>query len=241
MYSNHLHYLPEQLPFYLVLGAVVLVLLALLEIGLLNRAYLRLGLPPRVAMLVLLASLFGSYLNVPVARLPNAQVVTRVFIDAFGMPYLAPQTVDWAGVTLAVNVGGAVIPVLLSIYLVVHESLYGEAAIATAIVAFVVHHLATPIAGVGISVPLFWPPVLAALVALALSRRYAAPLAYVGGSIGVLIGADLTNLDRLQGLGAPVASIGGAGTFDGVFLAGIAAVLLSGIAGGGAPASARRN
>ena len=105
----------------------------------------------------------------------------------------------------------------------------------------VVHHLATPIAGVGISVPLFWPPVLAALVALALSRRYAAPLAYVGGSIGVLIGADLTNLDRLQGLGAPVASIGGAGTFDGVFLAGIAAVLLSGIAGGGAPASARRN
>jgi uncharacterized membrane protein len=78
-------------------------------------------------------------------------------------------------------------------------------------------------------VPIFWPPVLAAAAALILSRRYAAPLAYVAGSIGVLIGADLTNLDKLQGLGAPVASIGGAGTFDGVFLAGVVAVLLSGI------------
>jgi uncharacterized membrane protein len=118
---------------------------------------------------------------------------------------------------------------LLSIYLVVNDRLYFQAAVATAVVAFVVHQLATPIPGVGISVPLLWPPILAAVVAIVLSRRYAAPLAYVGGSLGVLIGADLTNLDQLQTLGAPVASIGGAGTFDGVFLAGVVAVLLSGI------------
>jgi uncharacterized membrane protein len=42
-----------------------------------------------------------------------------------------------------------------------------------------------------------------------------------------LIGADLTNLDKVRGLGAPVASIGGAGTFDGIFLTGILAVLLA--------------
>jgi uncharacterized membrane protein len=234
MYSNHLHYLPAQLLLYLLLGGFVLVLLALLEIGILNSAYRRLGLPPRVAMLVLLASLVGSYLNIPVARLPQARVVARAFVDAFGMPYLVPQVVDWPGTIVAINVGGALIPALLSIYLVVSDRLYFEAAVATAIVAVVVHQLATPIAGVGISVPLFWPPILAAVVALILSRRYAAPLAYVGGSIGVLIGADLANLDKLQTLGAPVASIGGAGTFDGVFLAGVAAVLLSGI-GGGAP------
>jgi len=45
--------------------------------------------------------------------------------------------------------------------------------------------------------------------------------------LGTLIGADLTNLDKLSGLGAPVASIGGAGTFDGIFLTGILAVILA--------------
>jgi uncharacterized membrane protein len=62
-----------------------------------------------------------------------------------------------------------------------------------------------------------------------LSRQNAAPLAYIAGSMGTLIGADLTNLDKVRGLGAPVASIGGAGTFDGIFLTGILAVLLASI------------
>ena len=52
-------------------------------------------------------------------------------------------------------------------------------------------------------------------------------IAYVSGVLGTLIGADLTNLDRIANLGAPVASIGGAGIFDGVFLTGIVAVLLA--------------
>ena len=72
------------------------------------------------------------------------------------------------------------------------------------------------------------PAVLAtAVLAFLLSREYAAPLAYIGGSMGTLIGADLSNLDKIGGLGAPVASIGGAGTFDGIFLTGILAVLLA--------------
>jgi len=62
-----------------------------------------------------------------------------------------------------------------------------------------------------------------------ISYEYAAPLAYAGGSMGTMIGADLLNLDKVQGLGAPVVSIGGAGTFDGIFLTGILAVLLAGI------------
>src|SRR5579863_7388143 len=71
------------------------------------------------------------------------------------------------------------------------------------------------------------PPIVALLCALVLSWRQAGPLAYIGGSMGTLIGADIMNLDKIQGLGAPVASIGGAGTFDGVFLVGIVAVLLA--------------
>jgi uncharacterized membrane protein len=99
--------------------------------------------------------------------------------------------------------------------------------VATAVVGFVVHRMATPIPGVGISVPTLAPPLLAAGVALVLSRRFAAPIAYISGSLGVLVGADLTNIGQLRSLGASVASIGGAGTFDGIFLTGVIAVLLA--------------
>jgi uncharacterized membrane protein len=81
--------------------------------------------------------------------------------------------------------------------------------------------------GLGIAEPVFVPSVTTAIVALLLSREQAAPLAYIGGSLGTLISADLLNLGRIRGLGAPVASIGGAGTFDGIFLIGIVAVLIA--------------
>ncbi len=79
----------------------------------------------------------------------------------------------------------------------------------------------------GIAVPTLIPPAVAALVAVILSRQSTAPLAYVAGSMGTLIGADILNLHILPTLEASVASIGGAGTFDGVFLSGILAVLLA--------------
>ena len=180
-----------------------------------------------VATLVLFGSLLGSYVNLPLLHLPEERVVSREVVEIFGVPFLAPVAVDWPGTILAVNVGGAVIPILLSFYLLVRYGLWGSGALATAIVALVVHRLATPVPGVGISVPTFAPPLLAALAALALSWRFAAPVAYIGGSLGVLIGADLLNLGLLRALGAPVASIGGAGTFDGIFLTGVIAVLLA--------------
>jgi hypothetical protein len=61
---------------------------------------------------------------------------------------------------------------------------------------------------------------------LAPSRRFAAPIAYIGGSLGVLMGADLLNLGRLRSLGAPAASIGG-GTSDDIFLIEVIAAVLA--------------
>jgi uncharacterized membrane protein len=209
------------------LYVALLVALLLLQIGLLGRAYSALGLNPRVATLVLFGSLLGSYINLPLWRLPEERVVSREVAEVLGVPFLGPVVVDWRGTILAINVGGAVIPILLSFYLLIRYDLWGVGALATAIIAFVVHRLATPVPGVGISVPTFAPPLLAALVALVLSWRFAAPLAYIAGSLGVLIGADLLNLGLLRSLGAPVASIGGAGTFDGIFLTGVIAVLLA--------------
>jgi uncharacterized membrane protein len=145
----------------------------------------------------------------------------------------------WPGTVLAVNVGGAVIPTAMSTYLVLRYQLWLRAAIAVIVVALVIHAMATPVRGVGIAVPVFAPVVVTAILAFLLSREYAAPLAYIGGSMGTLIGADLMNLERINGLGAPVASIGGAGTFDGIFLTGILAVLLAGLAAPSRPGLAR--
>src|SRR5437667_437882 len=116
---------------------------------------------------------------------------------------------------------------LLLAFLVTKHGLYGPALIAVAVVAALVHLLARPVPGVGIAVPTLVPPLAAVAVALPLSRASAPALAYVAGSMGTLIGGDLLNLGKIQGLGAPGASIGGGGTFDGVFLTGIIAVLLA--------------
>jgi uncharacterized membrane protein len=115
----------------------------------------------------------------------------------------------------------------MSLYLLVRYRLWLEAAVATAGVAAFIHWMATPVPGLGIAVPVFAPALGAAVASLLLARERAAPLAYVTGSLGTLIGADLLNIDKIGDLGAPVASIGGAGTFDGIFLTGILAVLLA--------------
>ena len=224
---THLHYFPLSLGLVALFFAILVGLFVLVQIGLLRHAYLALGLDARVVMVVLFGSLLGSYVNLPLVRLPDEHIVAHEMVDIFGIPFLAPVAVDWPGTVLAINVGGAVIPIVLSFYLLVRNQLWGPALVAVAIVAFFVNRMATPIPGVGISVPTIAPPLLAAFAALVLSRRHAAPLAYIGGSIGVLVGADLLNLGMLRTLGAPVASIGGAGTFDGVFLTGIIAVLLA--------------
>jgi uncharacterized membrane protein len=229
MHPIHLHYLPLPLIFYAIFAGVLLALFVLLQLGLLRYAYMRIGLDSRVAMLVLLVSLLGSYINIPVAQLPEASVASDEVIDFFGMRYIVPGVIGWPGTIIAVNVGGAVIPTLLSMYLLARNQIWLLGAAGTVIVAVIVHHLAELVPGVGIAVPVLAPPLVTAVVAIVLSRRFAGPLAYVIGSLGTLIGADLLNLDKLHGLGVPVASIGGAGTFDGIFVTGIVAVLLAGL------------
>jgi uncharacterized membrane protein len=103
-------------------------------------------------------------------------------VEIFGVPFLAPVAVDWPGTILAINVGGAVIPILLSFYLLTRYDLWAVGAVATATVAFVVHRIATPVPGMGISVPTFAPPLLAAGVALVLSRRFAARSPILGAA-----------------------------------------------------------
>jgi uncharacterized membrane protein len=142
---------------------------------------------------------------------------------------LRPSGAAFAGRTLvAVNVGGCLVPLFFSIYLLRHNDIpVLEVASATAIVSAISYFLSRPIRGLGIAMPILVAPIAAAVVAVALGGEYRAPLAYISGSLGVLIGADLLRLKDIRTLGAPIASIGGAGTFDGIFMTGLVAVLLT--------------
>jgi uncharacterized membrane protein len=230
MMDSQVHYLPLTPGLFSVLVIIFVVLIILIQLRILRYAYMRLGIGPGAALLVLFGSLIGSYFNIPITILPGHPVRSGEIVDFYGMRYIVPVVTAFPGTVLAVNVGGAVIPTLMSTYLVLRYQLWLKAAIAVAVIAIVIHTMATPVHGVGIAVPVFVPVVVTAILAFLLSREYAAPLAYIGGSMGTLVGADLLNLDKITGLGAPIASIGGAGTFDGIFLTGILAVLLAGIA-----------
>lgn len=224
-----MHYLPLTPLLFSVLVFLFVGLIILIQLRILRYAYMKLGVGPGAALLLLFGSLIGSYFNIPLTVLPGQLVKSGQVVDFFGMQYVVPLVQQWPGTVLAVNVGGAVIPTLMSTYLVLRYQLWVRATIAVIAIALIIHSMATPVQGLGIAVPVFAPVIATAILAFILSREYAAPLAYIGGSMGTLIGADLSNLDKITGLGAPVASIGGAGTFDGIFLTGILAVLLAGI------------
>lgn len=226
---SHLQYFPVTLPFLLVLWGLLIALVGLVALRFLHYASSTMGISMQALIGLLALSLLGSYINIPVAYLPGHRTTSAAEITFFGITYVVPVVHRTASTVLAVNVGGALIPIGLSLYLVLRHRLFILAAIGTAIVAAICHYLAHPVPGFGIAVPIFVPAVATAITAIALSRRHAAPLAYICGSFGTLIGADLLNLGTIQALGAPVASIGGAGTFDGIFVTGLLALLYAGL------------
>lgn len=207
-----------------------------LKVGLISLAFQRLGLPSDVVFILLLLSLLGSGLNIPVKRLRSQRLLTEQVVEFFGWKFRVPSATAVDTTVLAVNVGGAVIPGILSLYLIWRwASLSLLFIMATFVVTILVNRVARPVRGLGIATPALFPPLVAALAALLFSifspfgLQTAPVIAYVSGTLGTLIGADLLNLKKIADLGAPVASIGGAGTFDGVFLTGIVAVVLTSI------------
>jgi uncharacterized membrane protein len=220
--------LPVAVPVLILLLVLLLVVfVVLVELRILSYAYRKIGIRPRYVFLIMVLTLLGSHANIPLYTVPARRIVVPETVWMFGQPYIVPGVVQQDATVVAINVGGAMIPALLSIYLFFRLHMPGRMLIATAVVALVVNQLARVVPGAGIVVPMLLPPLLAAGVALILAFRRAPPVAYVAGSMGTLIGADLLNLGRVAEMGAPVVSIGGAGTFDGVFLTGILAGLLA--------------
>jgi uncharacterized membrane protein len=187
-----------------------------------------LGFSVGATIVLLLGTVIGSFFNMPITVIPYKHVVSGHVIELFGMQFAAPGS-HRPSTVLAINVGSAAIPTLTSIYLLITRRLWIKGTAAIAAVAVLMHWQTTPVAS-GVTGPIFLPAVAAAIIALLLSRQEIAPLAYVGGGLGTLIGADVTHLSKLVSeYPGSTASIGGAGTFDGIFLTSILAVVIAGI------------
>src|SRR5947208_5068019 len=170
------NFFPLALPFILGFFLLLAFLVALLEVGVLGYAYEKLGIDRRYISALLMLSLLGSYVNIPIAELPAEPMAAGREVGVFGMRYVIPSVMEWPRTILAINLGGAVIPTLLSAYLLVKHALYGPALIGVAVVTALVHWLARPVPGVGIAVPTLVPRLAPVAVARPLSRAPPPPL-----------------------------------------------------------------
>jgi len=218
---------PSPLRLLLLLTAFI-ALVTFVQIGVVTIAFDKLGLSPGSALLLVFTLLMGSSINLPLFSMkadgPPAGELPPQVRRMFGV-----ERIPFTGRTVvAVNVGGCVTPVAFCIYLLAHNPLDPlQVLVAVALVSVVSYSFSRLVPGLGIGIPVLIAPLTAALAAIALNPEQSAPLAYICGTLGVLIGADILRLRDIKKLGAPIASIGGAGTFDGIFITGIVAVLLA--------------
>src|SRR3989344_4333458 len=180
-----------------------------------------LGLPPEAVVGILLAMLIGSFSNIPLGRRRLLEVEESRF---FGL--VRRRGFQQQGLSL--NVGGAIIPLLLVLYLLLRVP-FRENALAVALMVVLCFLLARFVPGKGIKIPIFFPALFATIFSLVLAFDAAAAVAFISGVLGVIVGGDLLHLPRVMREGQGILSIGGAGVFDGIFLVAIIATFLAGL------------
>ena len=212
---------------------IVLFLLPFWFAQVMGLALAKLRLDPQTALFVIVGIFLGSVVNIPVKRLVRHEDVTVHPFPHFGFLDRWPQFQRVRRETIvAVNLGGCVIPTMLAVYemvqLVMDAWTYLLAVgLAVAINTTVCYRLARPVKGIGIAMPGLVPPIVAVMSALVLAPDQAPPVAFIAGVLGPLLGADLLHLREIPRISTGMASIGGAGTFDGIVLSGILAAYLA--------------
>ncbi len=192
--------------------------------------------------LIFLLSLVLSPFNIVIKRISTGKqmiILEQRYVYFFGIPFpvVTPRVVKQE-IVLAINIGGAIIPIGLSLLLLLKMAMdsppiFIYSLIVVSVTAMISYVSSRAIPGVGIAVPAFLPPLTSVVMtALLIHESYTAiPVAYVGGVLGSLIGADILRLGKelnkfIEHYGATMLSIGGAGTFDGIYLSGLIASLL---------------
>jgi uncharacterized membrane protein len=212
---------------YLIFALFILFLPVLFALGyfhIITIGFEKLGISPSLVVVLLLIILISSAINIPLGRKKLRYVEESRFFGLWKVPKVETEGI-------AINVGGAIIPILISLYFLFQGWRAGfdinQILIATALMIVVCKLLAKVVPGKGIVIPAFIPSVFAVVFALFFAPGFMAPCAFVSGTFGVLIGADILNLRKISKYGGFL-SIGGAGVFDGIFLIGIISALLAG-------------
>lgn len=231
---KNIFFLPVSLPIFIVLLALPFMLLAIAALiewspgPALQKA---LGLSVFQSVALYLTLLAGGVVNLPVFEFKNKRDSEQRYVSYLGNKYPLPV---WHGhnTVVSVNIGGSVFALLASVYFLLPLQLL-TVVLSVLIVAMGVFLLSKPSRSVGFYVPVFVPPLLAsgvALLALYLDGGglyNCARLAFVAGVAGTLIGTTLHNALRLQKLSASTISVGGFGTFDGIFLTGVLSTVVA--------------
>jgi len=217
-----MYFLPVSLAVFLLLLVLLPILFALAPAV----AFAKLGLNPLLGYAFFLLCLVGGGINIPIFRekIDSPEAVDEA--AALFFRYLGVRVPVERERVIAINLGGAILPGLLCLYLLRFSPL-PAVLVSTTITSAVAYIFSRPVKGVGIVMPPFIPPVVAAITAITIAGEHATQVAYISGVMGTIIGADLIRLPRLRDLQSRYLSIGGAGVFDGIFLVGIVSVLLA--------------
>ncbi|HJJ57463.1 MAG TPA: DUF1614 domain-containing protein [Methanocorpusculum sp.] len=243
--------------FLILLIALVILGLPLLFFGFIGTALAHLGINFWTIVLLLFAVIIGSFINIPLTTLrpkqkketasprkPKGQYAPSMYdkiyrSERFDLTASQRSAEEKPGTKISINIGGCLIPVCISVYVIIQGAtgalsadpfyllrILGGVIAVTALTYF----LAKPVKNIGIALPFFAAPLMAVACGLLLGGGFGLPaagIAFVSGTLGTLIGADLLHLKDLPSEGSGILSIGGAGTFDGIFLAGIIAAFLT--------------
>jgi uncharacterized membrane protein len=193
----------------------------------------KLHLSPSTAFTLVITIFVGGLVNIPVRSIVNDRDVVVHPLAVYGLADFWPQLQRVRRETIiAVNVGGCLIPTGLVLYEIMQLAAFSPHALFAVVAGCIANSLACyfiarPVTGIGIVMPGVLSPIIAVSVALLLAPDVAAPVAFVIGVIGPLVGADLMHLKDIEASEIGVVSIGGAGTFDGIVLSGIVAAYLA--------------
>ena len=175
MRPSPMHYFPLTTPFMVLLGVILVLVITLVEVNVITYAYVKIGIGRRYVFSILLLSLLGSAINIPIAEFPAKDIDIEQVVTFFGVQYVVPAIEHHGTTILAINLGGALIPLALSIYLLAKHALYLKGGLAIAAVAVVTNLLARPVPGVGIALSPLVAPAVAALAAVVISRSIQLP------------------------------------------------------------------
>ncbi len=163
---------------------ILVLVFILVSLNIFGTAFKKLGFPPEYSVYFLFLSLLGSYINLPIKKIRSrVPIISSKASDFLWSGYVA-SSLKANQITIAVNLGGAVIPVVMSVFLSTLVSLV-DVLIGVLIVTILIHKIAKPVKGVGIAIHVLLPPFLAFATSLIISPYNAPLIAYISGTFGL--------------------------------------------------------